>query len=179
VALVGVLLFGTLYGLLLAVAMSVVGLVYRSGRLQVDVLGKVKGEKAAWGNLARNPKLGTVEGILVLRLSAPLFWVNCARATVLILDEVERAPGTNAVVISLEATNQLDTTSADEFGALVLRLRGRGIDVFVVRVMHPAREVLRSTGVLELIGNDHMWRTISQGVRAAKDAIKDQARPSE
>jgi MFS superfamily sulfate permease-like transporter len=175
-ALVGVLIFGTLPGVLLAVALSVLGLVYRSGRLDVDALGKVKGEKAAWGSLARDPTHERIEGILVLRLSAPLFWVNAAGATVLIVDHLENNPGTHSVILDLEATGQLDITAADELGSLIRRLRRRGVDLYLVRVMHPARAVLASAGVLTELGPDHMWRTISQGVRAARRAAADPSR---
>jgi hypothetical protein len=34
--------------------------------------------------------------------------------------------------------------------------------------------VLRRTGVTDVIGTSHMWRTISQGVKAAKRAAKDE-----
>ncbi len=174
-ALVGVLVLGVLPGLLVAVALSVLGLVYRSGRLEVEVLGKVKHEKAAWGSLERHPGRATVEGVVVLRLSAPLFWVNAARASALVMDRVEARPETFAVVIDLEATNQLDVTAADELGSLIRRLRRRGFDVYLVRVMHPARQVLEATGLLDEIGDDHMWRTISQGVRAARKAAAARA----
>ncbi len=169
-ALVGVLVLGTLYGLLFAVAQSVLGLVYRSVQVEIDVMGKVKGEKAAWGSLGRHPERRTVDGILILRLSAPLFWVNATKAAQLIMQEVEASTDARAVIIDLEATNQLDTTSADVLGQLIHRLRRRGITVYLVRVMHPARRVLRRTGVTEQLGNQHMWRTISQGVKAAKKA---------
>lgn len=166
-ALIGVLVLGTLTGLLLAISLSVLGLVYRSGRLEVEALGKVAGERSAWGSLERHPGHETVDGILVLRLSAPLFWVNAALSTALIMDRIDEAPDALAVVIDLEATHQLDVTAADELGSLIARLRKRGIDVYLVRVMHPARQVLRSTGVAQQLGEGHMWRTISQGVRAA------------
>lgn len=172
-ALIGVLLLGTLTGLVIAIALSVIGLVYRSGRLEVDVLGRVKGEKAAWGALRRNPDAPTKDGILILRLSAPLFWVNAASASALVLDKVERAPDTRSVILDLEATSQLDVTSVDELMALIRRLRARGVDVYVVRLMFRARQVLRAAGATEEIGRDHMWRTISQGVRAAKQARSD------
>ena len=89
IPMIGVLVLGTLYGLLAAVGQSVLGLVYRAGQVEVDVMGKVKGEKAAWGSVGRDRKRRTVDGILVLRLSAPLFWVNATKATVLVMDEVE------------------------------------------------------------------------------------------
>jgi high affinity sulfate transporter 1 len=113
-ALIGVLVLGTLYGLLFAVAQSVLGLIYRSVQVEVDVMGKVQGEKAAWGSLGRNPDHRTEDGILILRLSAPLFWVNAAKASQLIMREVLETPEMpRSVIIDLEATNQLDTTSAD------------------------------------------------------------------
>lgn len=171
-ALVGVLLLGTLTGLVIAIGLSVIGLVYRSGRVEVDVLGRVKGEKAAWGSLRRHPDAPTKDNILILRLSAPLFWVNAASASALILDKVERAPETRAVILDLEATSQLDVTSVDELMSLIRRLRSAGVDVYLVRLMYRARKVLRAAGVIDEIGRDHMWRTISQGVRAAKEARK-------
>lgn len=169
-ALLGVVVLGTLYGLLTAIALSVLGLVYRSGRVEVDVMGKVSSEKAAWGSVGRHPDRQTIPGILVLRLSAPLFWVNAATVEDLVTQEVDGAPTTRAVILDLEATNQLDTTSADVLAELIDALRQRGIDVYLVRVMHLARTVLRRTGILDTLGPDHMWRSISQGVRAARRA---------
>jgi high affinity sulfate transporter 1 len=171
VALGGVLVLGPLWGLLAAIAQSVLGLVYRAGQVEVDVMGKVKGEKAAWGSVGRDRERRTVDGILVLRLSTPLFWVNSAATMSLIRAEVDDSPDTRVVVIDLEATNQLDTTSADDLRELIGVLHERGIDVYLVRVMRLARDVLAGTGVLRELGPDHMWRTISQGVRAAKRAL--------
>ena len=171
-ALVGVLALGTLYGLLAAIAQSILGLIYRSSRIEVDVLGKVREEKAAWGSVDRNPKNRTVSGILVLRLTKPVFWVNAAAAVDLITTEIEAEPGTDAVIINLEATNQLDTTSADALAELIKHLHRHGIDVHLVRVIHGTRNMLEASGVHEILGPDHMWRTISQGVRAAKRARK-------
>ena len=174
-ALVGVLVLGTLYGLLAAIAQSILGLIYRTSRVEVDVLGKVREEKAAWGSVDRNPKNRTVNGILVLRLTKPMFWVNAAAAVELITTEIEAEPGTDAVIINLEATSQLDTTSADALGELIKHLHRHHIDVHLVRVIHGTRNVLQAAGVHELLGPDHMWRTISQGVRAAKKARKARA----
>lgn len=55
-ALVGVLVLGTLYGLLAAIAQSILGLIYRTSRIEVDVLGKVRSEKAAWGRSTATPR---------------------------------------------------------------------------------------------------------------------------
>ena len=75
-AMVGVLVLGPLYGLLVAVGLAVLGLVYRSSRVEMDVMGKVPDEKAAWGSITNHPERMTTDGILVLRLDVPLFWAN-------------------------------------------------------------------------------------------------------
>ena len=167
-ALVGVLVLGTLYGLLAAIAISVVGLLYRSTRVEVEEIGRIKSEKAAWGSVERHPERLTIPGVVIFRLSAPVYWVNAATVEERILEMVAQRHDTRAVIIDLEATNQLDATSADTLGSLVHRLRSKDIEVHLVRVMHKARGVLRRTGVLEEIGDRHLWHTISQGVREVR-----------
>jgi high affinity sulfate transporter 1 len=168
VALIGVLLFGVLYGLVAAVGLSVLGLVYRSSRMDVEVMGKVPHEKAAWGSTRQHPEREPVPGLCVLRLDSPLFWVNAAQAHDLVLTALEDNPGTRMVLLDLEATNQIDTTAADILADLLTDLRDRGVDLMLVRVFFAVRRVLRRTGFEARLGPDRMWHSISQGVRAAK-----------
>jgi MFS superfamily sulfate permease-like transporter len=165
----GVVVLGPLYGLLAAVGQAVLGLVYRSSRVGVDVMGKVPGEKAAWGSVARHPERRTTDGILVLRLDVPLFWVNAGEVEQRVLAAVDAHPGTRVLLLDLEATSQLDTTSIDALDLLLTRLSDRGVELFLVRVFHRARRVLDKSGFLDRLGADHMWHSISAAVRAAKD----------
>jgi SulP family sulfate permease len=167
-AAVGVLVAGPLLGLLIAIVWAILGLIYRSSRMTVDVMGKVPKEKAAWGSLENHPERITIPGVLVLRLNESLFWVNAARAKEQVLQLVDEHPDTKAVVLDLESTDQLEITSADMLGLLVDRLRGDGIDIYVVRLRFRVRIVLGNTGVRAKIGDDHLWHSISQGVRAAQ-----------
>jgi SulP family sulfate permease len=167
-AAVGVLALGPLWGLLLAVGQSVFGLVYRSSRGDIDVLGRVPEEKAAWGHLHGGVVRKTYPGVLVLRINGPVFWVNAARVHDMVVATVSGAPDVEAVVLDLEATQQLDTTSVDMLAGLFLELERDGVDIYLVRVMSSARIVMERAGLLEKLGDDHIWRTISQGVRAAR-----------
>lgn len=170
IAAVGVLLLGPLNGLLLAVGASVVGLVYRSSRVDVEVMGKVPDEKAAWGGVRDHAERPTYPGVLVLRVDAPLFWVTAAPIHDSVLAAVEAEPGTRVLVLDLEATNQMDVTSADALADLLHVLRSRGIDLYLVRVMLPVRRALTRTGFIAQLGDDHLWHSISQGVREARRA---------
>ena len=54
-------------------------------------------------------------------------------------------------------------------GMLLDRLHDRGIDLYLVQVRFRVRSVLRRTGVRERLGEDHLWHSISQGVRSARE----------
>jgi anti-anti-sigma factor len=173
-----VLLFGTLYGLLAAIALAVLGLIYRSSRMDVEVMGKVPHEKAAWGSIRQHPERPEVPGLCVIRPDAPLFWVNATQARERVLAVLDQRPDTWMVVLDLEATNQMDSTSADMLADLLSDLRARGVDLILVRVFYAVRRVLHRAGFEQLLGPDRMWHSISQGVRAAKK-LRPDALPGE
>jgi MFS superfamily sulfate permease-like transporter len=132
-AAVGVLAFGPLYGLLLAVAGSLLGLVYRSSRVDVEVMGKVPHEKAGWGSIREPEERATFPGVMVLRVDPPIFWVTAAPIHDAILAKVDSAPGTKVLVLDMEETSQMDTTSADALADLLGSLRQRDIDLYHTR----------------------------------------------
>jgi MFS superfamily sulfate permease-like transporter len=156
---------------MLAVAQSLLGLVYRSSRVDVEVLGKIHGEKAAWGGIRNHPDRTTVPGVLVLRVDSSLFWVNAAQVRDAILEAVDTASETDApkaLVLDLESTDQLETTSADMLSALRHELAERGVDLYLVRVRWPVRRLLARCGLREALGEDHLWHNVAQGVREAR-----------
>jgi high affinity sulfate transporter 1 len=172
VGLIGVIVAGPFYGLVAAVGLSLLAIVYRSARLDIDVMGKIDGEKAAWGSVSRHPERRTFRGVLVLRADAPLFWANAAHLKEIVMSEVHASDDLRAVVLDLESTNQLDVTSVDMLTELLFDLRDEGIELYLVRVFHRVREVLKSAGFIELIGDDHMWHSMTAGVRAARAQAK-------
>jgi high affinity sulfate transporter 1 len=168
VALGGVLVLGPLNGLLLAVGQSLAGLIYRSMQVHIDEMGKVPGEKAAWGSIANDPHRKVVKRICVLRPDGPIFWANAAAVFERIRAGIETRPDARAVILDLEATNQMDTTTAERLHDLLGELRARDIELYLVRVFGNVRGVLERAGVMADLGDEHTWHSISAGVRAAK-----------
>ncbi|HQA14540.1 MAG TPA: SulP family inorganic anion transporter [Ornithinibacter sp.] len=170
VAFGGVLFLGPLNGLLLAIAQSLLGLVYRSMQVGVDEMGRVEGEKAAWGSVGNDSSRRTYRGVTVLRPDGPLFWANATS----VVGHIEMATRARqplyAVVLDLEATNQMDTTTAERLDGLLTRLRAEGTDLYLVRVFGNVRDVLSKSGFLDTLGPDHVWHSIAAGVKAARAA---------
>jgi high affinity sulfate transporter 1 len=170
VALLGVLLLGPLNGLLLAIGQSLLGLVYRSVQVHVDEMGKVPGEKAAWGSRSSHPERIPPKGVLVLRLDGPLFWPNAESVYDRLMAAVSERDDVRALVLDLEASGQMDTTSADMLDRLLTTLRDGEIDLYLVRVFTVPRTVLEHSGLIERLGPDHVWHSIAAGVKAARHA---------
>jgi sulfate permease, SulP family len=67
-ALLGVLVFDTLPGLFIGIAVSLLLLLYRASRPHVAVLGQVPGADGHYGDILRHPENRQAPGIVVLRL---------------------------------------------------------------------------------------------------------------
>ncbi len=164
-----VVLFGPLYGLGIAIAISLLAIIYRSSSPRIEVLGKISDEKAAWGRVRGHPDRTPVAGVVVVRLDAPLFWANATAIEDRLLAEVGRWPDTQALVLDLEATTQLDTTSADILRHLADELNKRDINLYLARVLHRVEHVLERSGFVDAAPREeHFWHSISQCVRAAR-----------
>jgi len=168
VATAAVVVFGPLPGLGIAIGVSLLAIIYRASWPRIEVLGKIGDEKAAWGRVDGHPDRQPVAGIMVVRLDAPLFWANASTIEERIVAELDRWPDTRAVVLNLEATTQLDTTSADVLVHLERALRRRGVRLYLARVLHRVHHVLERAGLLESLDADRVWHSISQCVRAAR-----------
>lgn len=168
VALLGVFVLGPLYGLLLAIGQALLGLVYRSMQVHVHEMGKVTGEKAAWGAVEHDATRETVPGVMVLRPDGPIFWANADQVTATIRNRARDRPGVHSVVLDLEATNQLDSTAADRLGQLLTDLRAEHRDLYLVRVFRKVQVVLGRSGFLDELGEHRLWHSISAGVKQAR-----------
>jgi high affinity sulfate transporter 1 len=171
VAMVGVLVLGPLLGLLVAIGQSLLGLVYRTTQVHIDEMGKLPEEKAAWGSLTDHPERHTVSGILVLRLDAPLFWANAATVFDRLLELVLSRPDVHVVLLDLEATNQLDATTERRLESFLEALRAHGKELYLVRIFHQVRVVMKASGFFERLGEGRAWHSISAAVQAAKAVV--------
>jgi SulP family sulfate permease len=70
-----------------------------------------------------------------------------------------------AVIFDASAQDQIDVTSTNLIKSLVKELHGKGIDVYIADAHAPVLEHGRKTGLLESIGEDHVFLTVDAAVR--------------
>jgi high affinity sulfate transporter 1 len=159
-ALAGVLLIDVLEGMIIGLLASLAFVAYRSSRPHVSSLGRMAGIPGAWADLGRHPDAAPIPGVLVIRLDAPLYYANAltARDGVRALLR-EATPPVRTVVFDGEGQDDLDVTSAHVLGGLVSQLREEGIAVGFANVHAPVLERARATGLLEIVGESHLYAT--------------------
>ena len=79
-------------------------------------------------------------------------------------------PLLTAIGTSLVSVTAFGLTTASNYAlsGLIDAVRRRGMDIYLVRVMRPARIVLERTGVIASLGPEHIWHNIAQAVKQAK-----------
>jgi len=163
-ALLGVLVFGTLPGLFIGIAVSVVLLVYRASRPNVAVLGRTAGPDPAWVDRARHPAAEPVAGVEVVRVEAGLFFANADHVRTRIRRITESADP-RAVVLDAETSPSIDVTGAQMLADLAQHLRRRGIRLLVAHDVGQVRDVLRRIEVADIAVG--VYPTVDAAVAAA------------
>ncbi|NBD11393.1 SulP family inorganic anion transporter [Corallococcus silvisoli] len=166
VALLGVLAFDVLPGLLIAVGVSLFLTVYRASRPRLSELGRVPGtlDLAA---THRESSAITLPGLHVFRPEEGLFFANATSLRDEVLVRVrDAASPVREVLLDLELTDDLDVPGADMLAGLHEDLSHRGITLALARVHAPTHRMLERTGVLEKVGAQNVYPQVSTGVEA-------------
>lgn len=109
-AMIGVLVFETLPGLVLGIVVSLLLLLYRASKPHVATLGRVAGTSDQYGDVDRHPENQLEPGIVVLRVESGLFFGN-AEAVRAVIKERAATPGTHAVILDAESVPSIDITA--------------------------------------------------------------------
>lgn len=165
-ALVGVLLFDILYGVLAAVALSVLELLARVARPHAAVLGQAPGV-AGWHDVDDYPDSTQVPGLVVFRYDSPLFFANAENFVEACREAVDSAvPPARWLLINMEGNTEVDITGLDGLEEVRARCERLGIVMALVRVKHELLDDLARHGVAGRIGLDRIYPTLPTAVAA-------------
>lgn len=169
-AAIGVLLFGVLNGMLIAVALSVIALVRRLATPEIATLGQL-GASHNYVDVARHPEARIEPGILIVRPGEPMFFANAER----ILSTVEQqAARSNAhfLVLSLEESGDLDSTALDALAESAARLAASGRTLTLARMKDPVHDLL-------IVAGGPLEALAKRGTRSVADAVDQIAQMKE
>jgi sulfate permease, SulP family len=161
-----VLIFDVLYGIAVAVALSILDLLRRIARPHDGVLGYIPG-LAGMHDLDDYDTGRQVPGLLVYRYDAPLFFANTEdfkRRALAAVDDAD--PPVEWFLLNAEANTEIDLTAVDGLEEVRKTLAERGVVFALARVKFEVREILASTGFIDRIGEDRVFMTLPTAVSA-------------
>lgn len=156
-AFLGVLVLGTIYGVIIGAILSFVDVIRRASQPRRDFLGIIPGKPGLYPQ-ERMSEAQPIEQLLLYRFSGNLFFANIA----LFQKDIEEniRPDTKAVIVDASGIVSLDVTATDRLLILYRKLKSRGIRFYLTEHIGQVNDELRRYGAEELIHEGAVRRTI-------------------
>lgn len=167
IALVGVLQMGILKGLIFAVGITLVIVMWRLSIPQDSILGRLPGSPGNFVDVERHPEAEQVPHLLIFRPNGMLFFANASRIHNR-LRELTKQGGTDirAVLINLETTPEIDVTSLEMLEQLHDELQESNTVLYLARVADRVHDLLDRSGFTERLGMDRIFPGVDSAVSA-------------
>jgi len=162
-AVLAVLIFGVLNGLLVAIALSLALLIRSLARPRLSILGRIGAHD--YVSLERFPDAATSPALLVVRPEEPLFFANAEPLLGQVREQVLARSGMKVVVLSLEESPDLDGTALEVLSEFCSWLSARGAALRVARLKDRAREALARAELGELPPDALEYSSVDDAVR--------------
>ncbi len=158
----GVVFFGVLQGILIAVVLSILLFFRRSWWPHGEVLGRINGQDG-WHSNHNGLLAQELPGVLMFRWEAPLFFANAGMFRDQVRELVrERNP--RWVILQCEAITDIDVTAADILEQLDLELNERGVNIAFVELRSRLKDLVYDYGLFATLDADHFYGSIEDAL---------------
>jgi high affinity sulfate transporter 1 len=165
IALLGVLTFGTLQGVLIGLILSLLVLIARSSKPDIPVLGRWPGTEV-FHRLQENPDSETYPGLIIIRFDGPLYFATANALRNKVREVTTGAdPLVTKLLIDMEGVNYIDLEGCDMLNEIAENMKGVGVEIHLARVKHEVMEMLKKDGVDQIIGRDHIHDKVIEAVQ--------------
>ncbi|WP_319587701.1 SulP family inorganic anion transporter [uncultured Desulfobulbus sp.] len=154
-ACLGVLLFGTLKGIVVAIVLSLIGLSSQTAQPRVSIIGRKRGADVLRPLSPEHPDDETFDGLLIVRPEGRIYFVNAPYVGEQIKALIEQY---QPQVVALDMSRVPDI----EYSALQMLMEGetrfaeRGVTLWLAALNPGVLEVVRKAGLAERLGRDRL-----------------------
>jgi high affinity sulfate transporter 1 len=162
----GVLVLGAIQGIALAIVVAVIEFLWDGWRPHFAVLGRVDGVDG-FHDVQRHPDARRIDGLVLLRWDAPLFFANAEWFERVVRDTLAAAPPlVKWLVVAAEPVTSIDVTAADVLRELDQSLQDQGVELCFAEMKGPVKDKLKRFGLFGHFGQQTFFATIDDAVRA-------------
>jgi high affinity sulfate transporter 1 len=159
-----VAVFGAIPGICLAVVIAVIEFLWDGWRPHYAVLGRVPNLRG-YHDLKRYPQAALIDGLVLFRWDAPLFFANAELFQQRLMEAVEASPTpVRRVVVAAEPVTSVDVTSADMLRELSRNLAEEGAALHFAEMKDPVRDKLKRFELTEIFSDERFHPTVGSAV---------------
>jgi MFS superfamily sulfate permease-like transporter len=166
-AMLGLLFLGIIQGVLIGVVLSLLLLIARASKPSIRVLHWDPGARTYVVADDGDDDPAVEPGVLIVRVDGPLFFADANRVRDRLhglVADAERKTAVRTVVVDADSVSQTDTDGADILAQMATELRGKNIDLLLVRVHADVLDLWRRAGTIDVVGADRVYRTVREAV---------------
>jgi len=164
IAFAGVILLGTLQGIVIAVIASLLSLVYQAYSPPVYALGRKHGANVYRRLSAEHPDDQTWPGLLLVRVEGRLFFANAQLVGERILQLVEQSKP-RVLVIDCRAILDIEYTALKMLIEGEQRLRENGIVLWLSAMNPEMKAVVEKSSLWDTLGRERMFLSLDMAVQ--------------
>jgi high affinity sulfate transporter 1 len=177
-AFLGVVLFGVLPGIAIAVALSIANVFRRAWWPYQTVLGRVEG-LPGYHDIRSYPDAQELQGCVIFRFDAPVFFANSRTFREQIRRLARADPRPSWIIVASEPITDVDTTAADMLRDLDEGLNAQGISLVFAEMKDPVRREIDQYELTDTISPHHFFPTVGAAVAAFQAETGAQWRPAD
>ena len=165
----GVVAIGVEWGIVMAIALSLIRHVRHSYRPHTAVL--VPDATDQWTLTPATPGVQTAPGLIIYRFGADLFYANDNRFVDEVRNLVERAPTpVRWFIVDAGAITDMDYSAAQSIRDLLNELSRQKVGIIFARVSPYLRSDMDRHGITAVIGQTRIFTTLHEAVNAVQTA---------
>jgi high affinity sulfate transporter 1 len=165
IALAGVILLGTLQGIIVAIVVSLVALAFQTADPPVRELGRKPGTNVFRPRSEEHSEDETFPGLLIIQLEGRVFFVNAERIGEKMKALAERTHSKPRVVaIDVSGVPDLEYTALKMLIEAEKRERNRGVSVWLVGLNPEVLSVIQRSSLGEVLGRERMHFNLEMAV---------------
>ena len=154
-AMLGVLVFGTLKGIVVAVILSMIGLASQTAQPRVSVIGRKRGADVLRPLSPEQPDDETFEGLLILRPEGRLYFANAQN----VADQIKALVAQyqpRVVALDLSRVPDIEYSALQMLIEREKRVTESGVVVWLAGMNPSVLEVVRKAGLDERLGRERL-----------------------
>ena len=163
---------GMVIGIVTGIVLSILLFLYRAAYPHIARLGRLKGHHE-FRNITRFDDLETWPSLAILRIDAPLSFINIQGIREYLQNLVEEDQGINEIIIDCGPVSHLDATAAEGMKELMSELNLKGVRLVLCDIIGPVRDTMKQTGLTKIIGKHNLFLSLSDAVSNALTDTKE------